>query len=135
MIDRPYMNISDQKMMLLEEDFEGPLKQVYGIDKGGPSESGPALAMAASPDLSFPWRLSTMLTDSEKFPGGFQHLVSWIDHGTAFKVHNRSEFTKTILPKYFRMTKYSSFTRQLHAYSFVCTRKGESRGGCKPIDR
>lgn len=123
-------------MMLLDDEFDGRTMQVSSSDEGGSVGGLPfqSATIAASPDLSFPWRLSTMLTDSEKSPGGFQDIVSWIDDGTTFKVHNRAEFTKRILPTYFRMTKYSSFTRQLHAYSFVCTRKGDSRGGCKPAE-
>lgn len=137
-----------RKMMLLDEDLDRT-PQLYQLYAGGESRQAAMgrpgeiegtstyrpSAPASSPDLSFPWRLSTMLTDSEKSPGGFQHIVSWINDGMAFKVHNRPEFTKKILPAYFKMTKYSSFTRQLHAYSFACARKGESRGGCKPIDR
>jgi hypothetical protein len=83
---------------------------------------------AASPDLSFPWRLFTMLSATEM--EGFDEIVSWILNGTAFKVHDQEQFVRTILPHYFKMTKYNSFTRQLYAYDFTWIRKGPERGGC-----
>jgi hypothetical protein len=88
----------------------------------------PSHPAAASPDLSFPWRLFTMLLASEM--EGFEEIVSWILNGTAFKVHDQEQFVKTILPHYFKMTKYNSFTRQLYAYDFTWIRRGHERGGC-----
>jgi hypothetical protein len=90
----------------------------------------PSHPAAASSDLSFPWRLFTMLSGSE-IEEGFEEIVSWIMDGTAFKVHDQEQFVKTILPRYFKMTKYNSFTRQLYAYDFTWIRKGPERGGCK----
>lgn len=86
---------------------------------------------SASPDLSFPWRLYAMLSDAES--NGFEGIVSWIVDGTAFKVHQTETFVATILPRYFKMTKYNSFTRQLYAYDFTWIRKGQNRGGCKCV--
>ena len=85
----------------------------------------------ASPDLSFPWRLFIMLDHAMAEEGGLGRIVSWIAQGTAFKVHMQDEFTKTILPRYFRMKKYNSFTRALCAYEFTWIRSGASKGGCE----
>jgi len=82
-----------------------------------------------SPDLSFPWRLFIMLEDSLK--AGFDEIVSWTVNGAAFEVHDQPKFVATILPRYFKMTKYNSFTRQLYAYGFSWIRSGEGKGGCK----
>ena len=50
--------------------------------------------------------------------GGHEDIVSWQPHGKAFRVHKPQEFTKYILPCYFKQTKYKSFQRQLHIYGF-----------------
>jgi hypothetical protein len=84
----------------------------------------------ASPDLSFPWRLFSMLENSTK--EGFDSIVSWTGNGTSFKVHNQEKFVATILPRYFKMArKYNSFTRQLYAYGFTWVRTGPGKGQCK----
>ena len=63
--------------------------------------------------------------------GGFSDVVSWgQDSPHNFKVHNKRRFEKQVLPKYFKMTKYKSFTRQLHNYDFQWIRQGNDKGGC-----
>jgi hypothetical protein len=89
----------------------------------------PSQRITTSPDLSFPGRLFIMLSDSDK--ESFEDVVCWILEGAAFKVHKQDEFVETILPRYFKMTKYNSFTRQLHAYEFTWIKKGQQRGGCE----
>jgi hypothetical protein len=80
-------------------------------------------------DQFFPSKLFTMLNDSDA--EGFADIVSWGTDDMAFKVHEKPEFEKQILPKYFKMTKYKSFTRQLYNYGFNWIRNGPNRGGCK----
>ena len=43
---------------------------------------------------------------------------SWQPHGRAFKVHDRKRFLTEVMPKFFKQTKFSSFTRQLSIYGF-----------------
>lgn len=57
--------------------------------------------------LPFPYKLYQMLTDADE--KGFHHIVSWNATGTSFKVHDSVAFTKTIIPKYFKQTRYKSF--------------------------
>ena len=64
---------------------------------------------------------------------GFDHIVSWVPTGDAFKVYNTEKLAAKILPRFFQMKKHSSFTRQLHAYNFKRIRDGPSKGGCKYI--
>ncbi|OEU12177.1 hypothetical protein FRACYDRAFT_155271, partial [Fragilariopsis cylindrus CCMP1102] len=45
-------------------------------------------------------------------------IVSWVDNGTAFKVHDLDRFVNDIVPTYFKQTKYKSFQRQLYFYGF-----------------
>lgn len=46
------------------------------------------------------------------------HLVHWRPDGQSFVVINPEEFSKNILPRYFKHSKFSSFIRQLHLYGF-----------------
>lgn len=94
----------------------------------------PLISGVASPgdDLLFPSILLQMLNDAEE--RGFEDIVSWGKDPTAFNVHKKRQFEKEILPKYFKMTKYKSFTRQLHNYGFIWIRQGPDKGGCKFVN-
>ena len=60
---------------------------------------------------AFPFRLHDMLNDAE--PKGFDHVVSWQEGGRSFKVHDKEQFSKVLLPRYFQgQTRYKSFQRQ-----------------------
>jgi hypothetical protein len=61
--------------------------------------------------LLFPFRLRRLLDDADR--EGNQSIVSWLSHGTAFKVHEPREFASRIMRKYFRQTHFKSFTRQV----------------------
>ncbi len=74
----------------------------------------------------FPSKLHRMLQDAKR--EGFEHIVSWIHGGTAFKVHDVSSFMKEIMPIYFDQSKFESFRRQLNLYGFTRVTRGPSRG-------
>ena len=60
--------------------------------------------------LFFPDLLYNLLEDcerSEEFT-----IISWSPQGRSFKVHDKEVFTHSILPRYFRQSKYKSFARQ-----------------------
>ena len=67
----------------------------------------------------FPMKLHQLLHDAET--NGNSHIVSWIpskeEDGTTtyqgFQVHQPDKFTKTIMPNYFKQTRFTSFTRQV----------------------
>jgi hypothetical protein len=88
---------------------------------------------AAAPSCSygpFTWQLYQMLADAEKH--GFQSIVSWQPHGRAFRVHDPEKFEQSVLPTYFKTSKYKSFSRQLNLYSFVrLSHSGPDQGACK----
>lgn len=50
---------------------------------------------------------------------GFQHIVSWVNDGSAFKVHKVEEFVSLVMPMYFDQTEYDFFRRQLNMYGFA----------------
>jgi hypothetical protein len=74
----------------------------------------------------FPAKLHRMLENTEK--DGLEPIVSWVQRGTAFKVHDTEEFVRRIMPLYFDQTKYESFRRQLNLYEFSRVSQGASRG-------
>jgi hypothetical protein len=76
--------------------------------------------------IPFPIKLHVMLEDMAR--GGSQNIVSWQPHGKAFRVHQPEVFAGTIIPRYFKLTKYKSFQRQLNLYGFHRIRKGLDKG-------
>lgn len=81
----------------------------------------------SSDELLFPTKLFCMLNDAHE--KGFEHIVSWGHGPSSFNVHQKKAFEDQVLPKYFKMTKYKSFTRQLHNYEFQWIRGGPDKGG------
>lgn len=49
---------------------------------------------------------------------------SWLPDGKSFVISNPDEFTRKILPKYFKATKFSSFTRKLYRWGFRQVNRG-----------
>lgn len=48
----------------------------------------------------------------------FKDVCGWGESDDSIFIKNIDEFAKTVLPKYFKHSNYSSFTRQLHKYDF-----------------
>ncbi|KAJ3059181.1 hypothetical protein HDU99_006466, partial [Rhizoclosmatium hyalinum] len=57
-------------------------------------------------------KLYTMLEEAD------QNLISWDQTGTFFIVKNTTDFSKTVLPLYFKHNNFASFVRQLNMYGF-----------------
>jgi HSF-type DNA-binding len=77
-------------------------------------------------DISFPVKLYMMLENAPL--RGYQDIISWVDDGKAFKVHDHGRFVTTVMPLYFNQSKYESFRRQLNLYRFHRVAKGKDRG-------
>ena len=96
--------------------------------------SSPAAALveaASAPvDISkgtFPMKLHQMLSMLEQQPGGAE-IASFLNHGNSFAIHKPREFVRHVMPKHFRMSRFSSFQRQLNLYDFVRITSGVDRG-------
>ena len=50
--------------------------------------------------------------------------VAWLPDGKSFVIRNPDEFTRQVLPKYFKATKFSSFTRKLYRWGFRQVNRG-----------
>eukprot|EP00536_Pseudo-nitzschia_multiseries_P011832 jgi/Psemu1/94748/gw1.425.1.1 len=67
-----------------------------------------------------------MLEDADS--KNFSHIVSWNPSGDGFMVHDKDQFTREIVPRYFALTKYKSFQRQLSLYGFQRVTVGPNKG-------
>lgn len=52
-------------------------------------------------------------------------IISWTDSGETFTIKDVLEFTKYLLPKYFKHRKLASFIRQLNMYDFSKCKNSE----------
>ena len=65
------------------------------------------------PSVTFVGKLYNMLENPQ-----IQHLMHWTESGESFVVENPEEFSRTILPQFFKHGKFASFVRQLNMYDF-----------------
>ncbi len=61
------------------------------------------------------------------------HLVAFLratrSQNSSFVVKDRAAFARSIMPTFFRMSKFSSFQRQLNLYDFKRITAGPDKGG------
>lgn len=90
--------------------------------------SSSSLSTSSSSSHPFPIKLHLLLEESEA--SGLGHIISWQPHGRAFKIHNPTLFTETIMQNYFpKMRKLPSLQRQFNLYGFErLTRDGPDAG-------
>jgi len=55
-------------------------------------------------------------------------LINWSPDGSSFVIRNQGEFTKTLLPYYYKHSNMASFVRQLNMYGFHKVMSVESGG-------
>lgn len=59
---------------------------------------------------------------------GLESVVSWLEHGRAFRIHQPKVFAATIMCRFFNQSKYTSFQRQLNLYGFSRCVRGPDGG-------
>ena len=81
--------------------------------------------------IQFPWKMHEMLDNATK--DGYDDIVSWLPDNKSFKVHMPDAFTKSVMQRYFKQTKFKSFRRQINMWGFERIKDGPSKGGyCNP---
>jgi hypothetical protein len=75
----------------------------------------------------FPEKLYRMLIEAKD--EGNEEIMSFCSHGRAFGIHKPEQFSKDIMPKYFKQSRLSSFQRQLNLYGFTRINTGPDAGG------
>jgi hypothetical protein len=63
-----------------------------------------------------------MMRHAEEHGEGF--CVTWCDDGRSFVIKDCDEFTRSVVPKFFKPTKFSSFTRKLYRWGFRQINRG-----------
>ena len=56
------------------------------------------------------------------------HIISWLPHGNGFAIHKKKTFANEVLPKYFKASKFTSFTRKLNRWGFSRVPRGPETG-------
>jgi hypothetical protein len=41
-------------------------------------------------------------------------IVGWLPHGKGFMIYKKKRFENEVIPRYFKNSKYTSFTRKLN---------------------
>ncbi|KAK9477470.1 hypothetical protein V1514DRAFT_333746 [Lipomyces japonicus] len=77
------------------------------------SKSRKAITPAPKAKPAFVLKLWTMVNDSKNAAH-----IQWMPDGLSFQVVGREQFEKTVLPKYFKHSNFSSFVRQLNMYGW-----------------
>ena len=97
-------NTPDQTLLAQNEEEIMMSNEV--VDSLTILNNDPAVRMS----LPFVHKLYLMLNDMEA--NGYDHIISWIGDGKAFKIHNPALFEALIQHEYFRQSRLVSFTRQ-----------------------
>ena len=74
----------------------------------------------------FPKVLYRLLEDAAS--SKYEEIVCFLPHGRAFIVHDTEKFETIVMPRYFKMSVWKSFRRQLNLYDFTRIACGHDRG-------
>ena len=55
-------------------------------------------------------------------------VISWLPHGRSFIIYKKKKFANSILPTYFKATKFTSFTRKRKKNSLLMMMMGQLIG-------
>jgi hypothetical protein len=110
--DEPTL-LTTTRAMLVVNDDRGRIENYVEPWSSDTSPNGEA---------TFPFKLYDILEDASS--EGFEHIVSWMPNGNGFKMHDREQFKKSIIARYFNQIHYKSFIRQLNLYSFNRKERG-----------
>jgi hypothetical protein len=86
------------------------------------------LPLSEDGGVRFPQKLHRCLEETQK--NGQWHVISWLPDGKFFKIHDKEEFIRSIMPAFFDLTKYKSFQRNLNLWGFMTVPKGPEKGKC-----
>jgi len=73
--------------------------------------------------LTFPQKLMEILSNQET-----GDVISWLPHGRGFLIYKKKKFAVEVLPKYFKQSKFTSFTRKLNRWGFTRVTRGPETG-------
>jgi hypothetical protein len=88
-----------------------------------PCTYGPKRKNTGGVTKPFPGKLHEVLERTD-----LAEIIEWMSHGRAFLVKQPKTFASQVLPRYFKQTKYLSFTRQLNLWGFKRITRGKDMG-------
>lgn len=74
--------------------------------------------------MTFPQRLMEILSCDDEY----SDVISWIPNGAAFVIYKKKKFSTDVLPKFFKQSKFTSFTRKLNRWGFIRVTRGPQTG-------
>ena len=74
----------------------------------------------------FPLKLHVLLYFTKE--NGLSNIVSWLEHGRAFRIFDTKQFEEVVMSRFFTMRKITSFHRQLNLYGFRRLTHGKDEG-------
>jgi len=92
------------------------IKKIFG-------EVGPSRKNSGGVVKPFPEKLMEVLDRSD-----MESIITWMPHGRAFIVLQPVQLKDIVLPRFFKQTKFMSFTRQLNLWGFKRITKGVDTG-------
>jgi len=79
----------------------------------------------ANAALTFPEKMMNLMKYvDEKNKTEKEFCISWLPEGKAFVIYNIKEFTSSVVPKFFKASKFCSFTRKLYRWGFRQLNRG-----------
>ncbi|KAI2498160.1 hypothetical protein MHU86_16358 [Fragilaria crotonensis] len=73
--------------------------------------------------MTFPQKLMEILSNEEN-----SDIISWLPNGRGFVIHNKKRFSAELMQKYFKKSKFTSFTRKLNRWNFARVTRGPETG-------
>ncbi len=70
-------------------------------------------------DLRFLYTLYNILSSPKSSNSGEESSITWLDHGQAFFIQDKSMFERTLLHRILPNVQYASFVKRLKRYKFV----------------
>lgn len=74
--------------------------------------------------LTFPEKMMSLMKFAAKSGDPETYCVAWLPDGKSFVIRDPDGFTRKVLPKFFKATKFSSFTRKLYRWGFRQVNRG-----------
>jgi len=72
---------------------------------------------------NFPAKLYKLVSDNT-----IRDIIQWLPGGRAFIIHDKKRFASEILPRYFKQSQFTSFTRKLSRWNFIRVTRGPLMG-------
>ena len=113
--EEPQPTISDEEKKVHNKKVE-KIKRIFG-------DVGPSKKNSGGVVKPFPEKLMEVLDRAD-----LEGIITWMPHGRAFIVLQPQQLREVVLPRFFKQTKFMSFTRQLNLWGFKRITKGVDSG-------